>query len=81
MKTKILLLAVLATILFSACSEEPKSVEYYKNNPEERKKKINECWKKLYDYMAKNPQAKDKDLEKVLGKDCMNADEAGKLWK
>lgn len=80
MKRKVLLSTVLAGVIFCACSE-PKSVEYYQNNPEARQAKIKECKDKQAEFSLKNLNLKVKELEeafkkslgKTLAQECENA--------
>jgi len=81
MKRKALLSTVLAGVIFCACSSEPKSVEYYQNNPEARQAKIKECKDKQAEFSLKNLNLKVKELEeafkkslgKTLAQECENA--------
>lgn len=80
MKRKALLSTILAGVIFCACSE-PKSVEYYQNNPEARQAKIKECKDKQAEFSLKNLNLKVRELEeafkkslgKTLAQECENA--------
>ncbi len=74
----------LATVAFVACSSEPKSVEYYKNDSNARKAKIQECGEKEKKFLSdeknwklKNPkEAFEKYIGKTLAQECKNARQA-----
>ena len=71
----------LAATAFVACSSEPKSVEYYKNDSKARQAKIQECGEKEKKFLSdeknwklKNPnEALEKYLGKTLAQECKNA--------
>lgn len=83
MKRKALLSTILAGVIFCACSE-PKSVEYYQNNPEARQAKIKECKDKEVKFSLENinltnkemSEAFEKSLGKALAQECKNAKNA-----
>lgn len=84
MKTKILLSTALAGIIFAACSSEPKSVEYYQKNPNERDTKIKECKDKEVKFSLENMNLTNKEMQeafkkslgKTLAQECENAKNA-----
>lgn len=84
MKRKVLLSTILAGVIFCACSSEPKSVEYYQNNPEARQAKIKECKDKEVKFSLENinltnkemSEAFEKSLGKTLAQECKNAKNA-----
>ncbi|RAX59325.1 hypothetical protein CCZ01_00905 [Helicobacter monodelphidis] len=78
---KLGLLGAIIAGVFSACSSEPKSVEYYSDpkNAKELEAKVTECKKKF----PKNSEKTSKELEKSLNGnpsneflDCENAHKA-----
>lgn len=66
---------------FVACSSEPKSVEYYKNNPDERNAKVKECKDKEVKFSLENMNLTNKEMQeafkkslgKTLAQECENA--------
>lgn len=84
MKRKFLFSVALAGVFFCGCSSEPKSVEYYQNNPEARQAKIKECKDKEVKFSLENinltnkemSEAFEKSLGKTLAQECKNAKNA-----
>lgn len=69
MKRKFLFSVAFAGVFFCGCSSDDiKSEDYYKNNPKEAKAKIKECYDKKAEFIKKNPNLKDDELEKAFKK-------------